>query len=174
MRISASRERAFPKLAAAGYTKTSDETPPNGEYNCIAWAAADTSHGFWWPHPDGYWPFWLRRELTIECFVRAFRWLGYRKCGHSRREFAYEKVALYALGSVPTHMARQLRDGTWTSKLGHWEDIVHFTLDALESYGSNAYGRPVLYMRRFILVAWIMRAIQWLQWKVELFWIKVA
>jgi len=63
------------------------------------------------------------------------------------------------------HMARQLADGTWTSKCGGNEDITHFTLDALESYGP--YGCPVLYMRRLIPVSWFVWFIQWAEWKFE-------
>jgi hypothetical protein len=33
---------------------------------------------------------------------------------------------LYATADgVPTHAARHLPDGQWTSKLGRWEDIEH-------------------------------------------------
>ena len=153
-------ERGFPKLAAAGYEKTSEAT---GSYNCIAWAAEDTRL-WWWPQEDSYWPSWSTREVTIPCFERTFRWLGYRVCGNSRLEFGYEKVALYAIGDDPKHMARQLRDGTWTSKCGAAEDITHFTLDAVES---NDYGSPVLFMKRFIPISWIVRFIQKLTWKIE-------
>lgn len=67
-------------------------------------------------------------------------------------------------------MARQLPDGSWTSKIGGYEDITHFTLDALESYGSphGEYGEPVLYMRRFVLVSFVVRGIQYLHWKFEI------
>lgn len=183
-------EAYFPKLAAAGYEKTSERTgrpPQAGAYNCIAWAAGDPGKSlWWWPHPDAYWPPWSkRREPTVECFVETFRWLGYRICAGSQPEFAYEKVALYAIHRSygparpperwqgvrdwePTHMARQLRDGTWTSKCGPGEDITHFTLDALESYGSPAkYGCPVLFMRRLTPVGWLVSLAQWLAWKYE-------
>jgi hypothetical protein len=166
-------ERRFDKLAAAGYEKTSEPTghpPADGAYNCIAWAASDTHH-FWWPQPDLDWPFWSRRVETIEAFVIAFRWLGYFRCDTSRVEFWFEKVALYADGNSPKHMARQLRDGTWSSKCGGAEDITHFTLDALESYGPHPtkghYGCPVLYLKRFVLISWIVRFLQWIEWKVE-------
>jgi len=166
-------ERHFDKLAAAGYDKTSDQTgypPTDGAYNCIAWAASDTHH-FWWPHPDLDWPFWSGRVETIQAFKIAFRWLGYFPCGNSRVEPWFDKVALYADGNSPKHMARQLRDGTWTSKCGGAEDITHFTLDALESYGPSPgkghYGCPVLYMKRFIPVSWIVRFLQWTEWKLE-------
>jgi len=64
-------------------------------------------------------------------------------------------------------MARQLPDGFWTSKCGPAEDITHYTLDALESYGAaygsgDEYGCPVLFMRRLILVSWIVRGLQYL------------
>jgi hypothetical protein len=166
-------ESIFPKLTAAGYEKTSDATgypPMPGAYNCIAWAASDTQRGFWWPHEDAYWPFWSSRELSISSFVKAFHGLGYRICDNSRLEFGFEKVALYTINKVPKHMARQLRDGTWTSKCGGDEDITHYTLDALESYGPypNAeYGFPELYMRRFILVSWVVRFLRVLTWKLR-------
>jgi hypothetical protein len=166
-------EQVFPKLVAAGYEKTSDATglPPTlGAYNCIAWAAHDTHHMFWWPDQDSYWPFWIERDETIPCFVRTFCWLGYRECGNSRLEFGYEKIALYAIGEKPKHMARQLRDGTWTSKCGGAEDITHFTLDAVECYGPYGYGTPVLYMRRLIPISWIVRIVQQAAHRAESFW----
>jgi hypothetical protein len=152
-------------LAAAGYQKTSEATGNTrmpGVYNCIAWAAGDTER-WWWPSGDDYWPFWSSRVESISSFVKAFRWLGYRICKNSRLEFAFEKVALYTINKEPKHMARQLRDGTWTSKCGGLEDITHFTLDAVESYGPfpyAEYGSPELYMKRFIPVSWIVRLLQ--------------
>lgn len=170
-------ERLFPNLVAAGYEKTSEATgkpPTPGTYNCIAWAASDTHHGYWWPDQYSFWPWWIKRERTLACFVRTFRWLGYRLCNNSSHQFLYEKIALYALGQEPKHMARQLRDGTWTSKCGDLEDITHFTLDALESYGPVPvyldYGRPALFMRRSIPLSWIVRLLQRLEWLLYSSW----
>jgi len=68
-------------------------------------------------------------------------------------------------------MARQLLDGSWTSKLGDAEDITHYTLDAVESYGPapfyGEYGAPVVYMRRLLVVSWVVRFIQFVWWKVR-------
>ena len=69
-------------------------------------------------------------------------------------------------------MARQLPDGTWSSKLGRNEDLTHFTLDALESYGIaygalDEYGCAVLYLRRFVAVSWVVHLIQMMQWHIE-------
>jgi hypothetical protein len=172
-------EQCFPKLVSAGYEKTSDAT---ADYNCIAWAAHD-SHRWWWPGPDTYWPGWAKREPTVASFAQAFRRLGYRKCSHSRLEIGYEKIVLYAMHSSgipipekmvidhfenwePKHMARQLSDGTWTSKAGSREDFTHFTLDAIECFGSQTaqYGLPIFYMRRLVIVSWIVRLMQVAQW----------
>jgi len=187
-------ENVFPNLAAAGYEKTSDATGQcgtPGTYNCIGWAANDVRHDFWWPLPGGYWPFWINRQPTVIYFVKTFRWFGYRVCKSSRREFGYHKIALYAIHQShqrrtpptvledlrdwePTHMARQLADGSWTSKCGGNEDITHFTLDALESYGprygpnrKEEYGCAVIYMRRLIPISWIVHMLQRIRCHIE-------
>ena len=47
------------------------------------------------------------------------------------------RVAQATSDGEPTHAARQLPNGKWTSKLGRWEDIEH-DLEGLtgEMYGS--------------------------------------
>lgn len=137
-------EEAFPSLAGTPYTITSPSTPI---YNCIAWAARDETRP-WWPDPMdlGYWPSGVPREETLQAFVSAFASLGYQTCSDSTFEPGFEKLAIYASPSgQPTHMARQLGDGTWTSKLGDWEDIAHA---ALQHLAGQTYGDPVLYLRR--------------------------
>ena len=63
-----------------------------------------------------------------------------------QREVGWEKVALYVdHDDVPTHMARQLRSGYWTSKLGQGIDITHDTVEALEGH---CYGKATYYLRR--------------------------
>lgn len=84
-------------------------------------------------------------EATIEAFLAAFSMLGYEECSSGELEGGYEKVALYADDrGVPTHAARQLPNGRWTSKLGHAEDIVHSSLQEI----GNGYGRAVAFLRR--------------------------
>lgn len=166
----ANLERYFPKLYAAGYEKTSEATgypPKEGAYNCIAWAANDVNR-WWWPVEDAYWPPWSQREVKTENFIKAFHWLGYWICDSSLQEFGFEKVALYELANEPQHMARQLKNGSWTSKCGGDEDITHFTLDALESYGPHgSYGSPVLYMKRPRILGWLVRFVQELTWTLS-------
>jgi hypothetical protein len=65
-------------------------------------------------------------------------------------------------------MARQLPDGTWTSKCGGNEDITHFTLDALETYDPPGYGCPVVFMKRPVPISLFIYFIQWIAWKFDL------
>jgi hypothetical protein len=139
---------AFPQLGVANYTITS---PVTNRYNCIAWAAGETS-SWWWPDPRriGKWPSHVPREETIDAFILAFGTLGYVPCADASLEAGFEKVALYAgtdaSGKLsPTHAARQLPNGNWTSKLGPLEDIEHQSLDALNG---PSYGATVSYLKR--------------------------
>lgn len=133
-------DEAFPGLKPDGPTITSG---PTDEYNCIAWAAGDTSR--WWSYPPGYyWPAAPRTPL-IESLVAVFVGLGYQTCDDGALEDGFEKVALYLKGALWTHAARQLPNGLWTSKLGPDEDIQHETPEAL---CGDLYGLVHCIMRR--------------------------
>jgi hypothetical protein len=134
--------RPFPRLVEEGFSETS---PATSRYNCLAWAAGRTDQ-WWWPDRFGayYWPEAAPREETTESFVRAFETLGYARCLDGGVEAGHEKVALYVRDGKPTHAARQLPDGTWTSKLGRQIDIRH-TLNALNG---PAYGQIVVFLKR--------------------------
>jgi len=138
----------FPRLHDGRHCVTSDSS---FAYNCVAWAAGDDSL-CWWPvtDPTYYWPAGLPRDVTLENFVRAFSTLGYTPCQSAELEPRFEKIALYVdSDGVPSHAARQLKSGRWTSKLGDFEDIRHDTLDALESVApGQAYGTVAQIMRR--------------------------
>ena len=95
-----------------------------------------------------YWPPKARREETISAFVEAFSLLGYSECEDPTHEPGMEKIALYAKGKTPTHAARQLRDGSWTSKCGRENDITHH----INGLNGNSYGRPVKFMTRTIAI----------------------
>ena len=137
-------ERLFPALRGVSYEITSPAQP---DYNCIAWAAGDTSR--WWEpdeSPFSYWPERVSREYTLEAYAEAFRRFGFEDCGSPDLEAGWEKVALFSRDDrVPSHAARQLPDGTWTSKLGKLEDIKHADLDHVSG---EHYGGPVLILRR--------------------------
>lgn len=137
----------FPGLTQATCSVTSRVT---STYNCIAWAAKNDSR-WWWPDTMGiaYWPL-PQRELTVECFVKAFETLGYKICLNDSLEDEVEKIAIYGhkplnADAVPTHAALQLSNGEWTSKLGSFEDIVHPKVDAVNG---PLYGRPLVFMSR--------------------------
>lgn len=141
-------ENAFPDLNKKRWRVESPEDP---NYNCIAWAAEDSSQ-HWSPNPFTYWPI-PRRVNTIDCFEEAFATLGYKRCAHGRFEIGYQKVALYAdVYQSPKHMARQTFWGTWLSKCGtEWEDIMHATLWQINSSGPLPianYGKAVAFMKR--------------------------
>lgn len=137
-------EHCFPSLSGDNYLITSPQTP---EYNCIAWAAGDTE-AWWWPDRNNqyYWPPSVPRTETIDSFIRAYALQGYNVCQTADYEDGFEKIALYTdPQGKPTHAARQLNSGHWTSKLGNWEDIEHFTLEGLNG---TPYGAVALIMKR--------------------------
>jgi hypothetical protein len=133
-------ESRFPGLAISSYQITS---PAMRRYNCIAWAAKDEKN-WWWP-TGPYWPGDADREATIPAFIQAFRSLGYEPCDSITLEPSIEKLAIFvdSNGTV-THMARQLENGAWTSKLGEGHDISH----QLEAVCGTVYGRVAQILRR--------------------------
>lgn len=134
-------EEDFPNLRAAGWRETSER---DNKYNCIAYAAYDFRRK--WDTARGYyWPPGALREYSVDAWADAFRVQGYRVCDTAELEDGYEKIAIYKKSDRPTHVARQLASGEWTSKLGPDEDINHNTLEALEG---DFYGIIDRIMRR--------------------------
>ena len=135
----------FPKLADGAFRVTSDR---DQAYNCIAWAAGATNRR-WWPleNPDeAYWP--------EGAPASSHRWKHSRRCSRPRdtrfayddeNEAGFEKVAFFVDGrGLPTHAARQVAGGKWTSKLGKAEDIEH----DLRDLEDGLYGTVGLMMKR--------------------------
>ncbi|NEO72041.1 hypothetical protein [Moorena sp. SIO3H5] len=136
-------ERDYPNLISTNYHVTSADTI---DYNCVAWAAEDTQR-WWWPDPmkESYWPVNVPRVETLLAFIKAFETLGYVICETPDLEENYQKIAIYMLTDQPTHVARQLLNGKWTSKLGQDEDIEH---DTLEGLTGERYGQVAQVMKR--------------------------
>jgi len=134
----------FPRLAAARIEVTS---PRDARYNCVAWAAGESAR-WWWPDPQGtcFWPHGAPREESLAAFIDAFRSLGYETCSDGALEAACERIAIFALHGVPTHVARQLTSGEWTSKLGRSVDLSC----ALSELEGEVYGTVAQFMRRSI------------------------
>jgi hypothetical protein len=123
-------------------------SPYDRRYNCIAWAAGFTDN--WWePDEDGigYWPPGVPREYSLDAYLWALESVGFERCDSANLEPGFEKVAFFAKATAPTHAARQLANGKWTSKLGPSEDIEH-VLDALTGHDGHEYGQVVQIMRR--------------------------
>ena len=96
-------------------------------------------------------PTWMslvayRCAVVLTTFVQAFATLSYTPCPDGSLEPGWEKVAIYATHEGPTHAARQLDNGRWTSKLEPDDDIEH------ESQGlrGSLYGTVVQFLRRSV------------------------
>src|ERR1051326_8381676 len=130
-----------------------DISPKTDDYNCIAYALGITDKK-WWPSKrmtlDYDWPQHLPREdqyqETLDNFIRAFEFKGFRVCKSGKLRKQIEKVAIFVgpLGN-PLHAARQLESGFWTSKCGDYEDIKHKSLSCIEG---NNYGKVAVYLCR--------------------------
>jgi hypothetical protein len=127
----------FPNLGGA-FAITS---PQDERYNCIAWAAGDSTR-WWWPDDDSYWPPTVERVHSLTAFVAAFMTLGYEVTLDQSHQSDYEKITIYGDDSGPLHAARQVEDGTWTSKLGPYEDIQH---DTVNGVACPTYGNPLVF-----------------------------
>jgi hypothetical protein len=136
-------EKAFPDLVTSGYKISS---PRDYRYNCIAWAAKSGTK-WWWPDPQniGFWPAGVPREVSLESFMSAFESLGFSVCDNQDFEDGFEKIAIFTDSQdIPTHAARQLPSGKWTSELGRLEDIEH----ELIGVGGAAYGKISVVLRK--------------------------
>ena len=130
----------FPRLDESNHQVTSPRTI---KYNCVAWAAGQTDR--WW-QPGCFWPIESARDdHGIGNLVMAFKSFGFEECEDGSLDPSVEKLALYGSSLMYTHVARQLPDGQWTSKLGQLEDIVHATAEVI---AGGDYGEVVQYMRR--------------------------
>jgi hypothetical protein len=130
----------FPRLTPSNHRVTS---PADPTYNCIAWAAGDSGH--WW-EPLVYWPAAPNdAPYSVDALISLFGSIGFRR-EDPRDEASGEWVAVYSSADgFYTHAARRLSAGTWTSKLGTWEDIEHDTADAV---AGGAYGEVATYLYR--------------------------
>lgn len=132
-------------LSRAHWPNLSEEerlgtSPRSNAYNGIAWAAGEDDR--WWEPDDPrydphigpkYWPDGVPHRYTVENCVRVFAQLGYTECEGPGQEPGFEKVAIYADDDGdPTHVARQLPSGVWTSKMGTLEDAEHATVHGAE------------------------------------------
>jgi hypothetical protein len=130
-----------PNLATEHFRGTS---PQDKGYNCLAWAGHDTRRKW---HPSAfaglYWPGGEQPD-TVEGWISGYAAIGYRRCDSPEFEPGIEKLAIYGDENGPSHVARQLPNGKWTSKMGNMEDIEH-TLQGLQD---GKYGRVQVILQR--------------------------
>jgi hypothetical protein len=150
--ISKGLRQDFPNMTIINSTQTSNES---FDYNCIAWAL-EINNAWFWPDDKSkikqtsFWPKQLPNKENRTAFVKLFELYGFRvnprnDCSH---ELSKKKIAIYfdSLGK-PTHAARQLPNGNWTSKIGDDIDIEHKSLEVLEG---PAYGKVGTIMEKNI------------------------
>lgn len=126
-------------------------SPPDVDYNCVGHALDDrrnlwpTGYANWWPRPA--------TEDTIEEFTETLALYQYYPCDSDIQEPNFEKIALYSINNIPTHVARQLTNGKWTSKLSERLDIEHDTLNTMYDFPPElnchvAYGGATHFFKR--------------------------
>jgi len=128
----------FPELGA-DFEITSDQTP---NYNCFAWALEDDSR--WWsPMAVGgyYWPPNCPTEWSVAAAIWILKNLGFSLSDRTDYENGFHKIAIYTRQGDLTHLARQLPNGEWTSKIAGDEDIRHKNAELLEGkvFGKISY-----------------------------------
>lgn len=90
------------------------------------------------------WPVGVPREETVEAYMLALAAFGYEPCDSSALVEGLEKVAIYGIGNMAEHVARQLPSGRWTSKMGQGIDIEH----ELNGLVGGDYGDVLTLMQR--------------------------
>lgn len=132
----------FPNSFHDPFLITSNYTP---NYNCIAWAFGDNTK-WYWPDPSHiyFWPSGIARTEELSSFVELYSLIGYEICADGRHCNGIEKIAIFTNDNVPTHAARQLNNGKWTSKLGQNIDVCH----SISSIEGGEYGYVEIYMQR--------------------------
>lgn len=131
----------FPNSLSEPFEISSPETTA---YNCLAWAVHDSEN--WWEPGEGYlWKEGIPEDGSIDSIVRFLQSFGFEIGNSPNIEDTLEKVALFSNGDgYVIHLARQLPNGKWTSKLGASHDVEH----SLKSMEGGMYGNVVLVMER--------------------------
>jgi len=131
----------FPNSLTEPFVATS---PKDFKYNCIGWACGTKTR--MWPNMYSYyWPPGIPTIEDVNSFIELFQSKGYEVCDNGDLEKGYLKVAIYAYhDGKPSHAARQLENGKWTSKLGVHQDVSH----SIFSMSDGDYGNVVHYMRK--------------------------
>lgn len=148
-------KQCFPNLRSDNYYKAT--SPRDFNYNCIAWAMRlndrwvepDLAAGRWWPYEYTN----RKDEYTPNSLIKAFEAVGYKECNDSKRQFGYDKVALYrhTIDDRWTHAARIINEHEFHSKAGEIWDFHHDS-DKYRLHNKydiqKSYGEIYAYMKR--------------------------
>ena len=98
----------------------------------------------------GHWPEGLPHDREPDTLRELFRREGFVGCEDGRLDPVMVKIALYQMrddegGYIWTHVARQLKTGLWTSKLGSSYEVTHRSIGDLEG---ELYGAVYAYMAK--------------------------
>lgn len=131
-------------------------SPKDVSYNCIAWAAEDDAR--WW-EPDSmnlyYWPEDTPRTYTLDAYISAYKKLGYDIADDLRLEPGFKKIVIYVRSDGrPQHVARQLVNGRWTSKLGESFDVEH---DVVSKWSDGIIGLNYLRLSSYGIIGAILK-----------------
>ena len=134
----------FPGLDAGNHRITSTDTD---DYNCVAWVRRSLDE--WW-EPGFTWPadITIPDDGDLEAYIELFRRWGYERCPDAAYEKGSLKIALYANDKDFLHVAKQLNDGTWSSKAGLLHDLKHCDLSAMEGSWALEFASPTVFMKR--------------------------
>ncbi|MHB1767738.1 MAG: DUF7689 domain-containing protein [Phycisphaerae bacterium] len=153
--------KAFPHLKEDNHRVTSKATPPQSypptteyKYNCFSFVIDDRKR-IWWPGGIGcgYWPRQPSSETIAEIMEVLQNDFGYKPCDNGDFEKNTSKIAIFAKGDVPVHVAIQPSSGSgkWMSKMGYNVDMEH-ELRAIETqdgddHETQGYGTVVRFMK---------------------------
>lgn len=121
-------------------------------FNCVGYALDLVNKDidmFWFR--DMYGLDGAKLDHSVNGYAKCFRdYFGYEICDDGQVENGFNKIALYSdTDNDFTHIAKQLENGNWTSKMGTYEDIEHYNLEALSG---TLYGKPMLFMRKKLIL----------------------
>jgi hypothetical protein len=80
--------------------------------------------------------------------VALFESLGFEPCDNGDLDAQTEKIAMWFSEDVFLHVAKQLENGWWSSKLGTCHDISHATNDCICGRGEHEFSTTPEYMAR--------------------------
>lgn len=140
-------EEQLPNIVGQ-YVRTSD---PTIDYNCLAWAVELTDT---WIDPTGRcvgysWPKGIERDWSVPAYKKVLAYYGYvDECPDGSFEDGFVKIAMYVdEDGRPSHFARQVQGGNWTSKLGELIDVVHSSLSCVAGNEPH-YGQVSHFFKR--------------------------